>query len=104
MKLDITEKLSLAFLGEGWEECYISFSALTVGMAKKFRQTDESDPELLDKGVSLLKELFVEGKVLSGGEIKALKKDDLDDLPVTILNRAVTLLANSMNEEKKENS
>lgn len=101
MKLDITKKLELSSYGEGWENCFIAFSPISVKEARKFLDFDGKQGELIDLGIDLLKDKFVGGKVLSGGKEVELKSEDLEDMPVELITRGINLLTEEEDQKKE---
>lgn len=100
MKLDIEVKLSLAYLGDGWEDCYINFTPVSIGEAKKMRSGSQEESALFDAGIELIKSKFVSGKVLSGGKTVGIKAEDIEDMPVSVIEGAVELLVSSLSKKK----
>lgn len=110
MTFDIFRTLSLSYLGEEWKDCYLKFSYLTADEAKDFAslKIDKDDPseviKVLDKAIEVIKNKFVEGKAIRDGKIVELSKEDVNDLPVEILNKCVQLLVGSMEEGEKKDT
>jgi hypothetical protein len=102
MKFDIKVKLNLDFLGDGWDQCYINYSPITIGDAKKFRSLSPDDPESLDKGIALLKDLFLDGKGLSGGKLVDFQAEDIEQLPLTVINKSIELMVGTMTDAEKK--
>jgi hypothetical protein len=105
-KYQVKKRLELKFLGEGWEEAYIIYNAPSYGEIKEFIKKSkvevgkENTPEViqenqaavLDEGIDLLEELFIEGKAFTGNNLEVMKKEDIEDLPVEVINQSFTLL------------
>lgn len=112
MKLDIKERYSLKHLGDGWQHCYIEFSPITMkdltGDILTLSGLEQDNPETVAEAtkstVSLLKEHFVGGKVLSGGKVVELKRDDLEELPVRVLTGVLSFLSQGLAEENQKPS
>lgn len=102
MKFDVKLKLSLDFLGEGWGECFLAFSPITVKQAKDFREIDVNDPLVADKGLEIMQEQFLGGKGLSEGKIVDIKKEDIEDLPISVVTKAIELMISNMVEVEKK--
>lgn len=102
---DIFRKLSLDFLGEGWQDCYITFRPAIIKEIKKLAKLgDATDPEKTDEvvnaGVEFLKKKFVDGKAIKGGKTVDIKKEDFDELPIEVLNASFELLAGTPSQKK----
>lgn len=102
MKFDIKLKLDLDFLGDGWKDCYLSFSPITVRDAKELRNLNIDDTANIEKGIQLVKEKFIEGKALAKGELIDVKAEDLDDFPITIITKIIELMVGSMSGNEKK--
>jgi hypothetical protein len=101
-KFDISLKLSLAFLGDEWGECYIKFSPITIREAKVLKDIDTSKQNSVDFALELLREKFLDGKGISEGKLIDLSKDDFEELPIAVVNEAVTLMVGNINEMQKK--
>lgn len=96
----ILKRLELKSLGEGWENCYLEFSAITFSEAKVLAglEVNADDPKsavaMSDKAMKLLEDHYISGKALGldGKEIE-VKKNDLKDFPIEVVNEAITLLS-----------
>lgn len=108
MSFDIFRTLPLDFLGEGWKDCYIKYSYLTLEEGKKFAllQVNPDDKqnaiEAIDQAVALVEEKFIEGKAISGGQVVDIKKEDLKTFPVSVLNQSIILLSGADDIKKKD--
>lgn len=103
MKFDFNKKLDLEYLGSDWKGCYLSFSPLSVREAKSLLGLKDGDvASIVEKSVELLKEKFIEGKLLSGGVIVDVTKDDLEDLPVEIVKDSISLLSSDEKKTEKQ--
>jgi len=108
----IVKRFSLAFLGDDWKECYINFSALTVGdMKNKFPQLQELNKDKesnvstgLEAILSILKEKFIDGKGVEAttGDLVDLDTEDLEALPMEILSKALNFLSQSTIEASQK--
>lgn len=96
-KFKVIKRLSLAFLGEDWKDCYISYNAITVSDVKnkfpKLASIDPDDVKAVNAGIDnmldILKEKFIEGKSPEGD----LTKEDLDEMPVEIIRESLSFLS-----------
>lgn len=101
-KFKLTKQFSLSFLGDEWKNSYIVFNALTTSDMKKyfpkFTGISEDNPEdvtmALDAMIEMLQNRFIEGSgVGKDGKQVDIKKEDLEELPVEVLNEAVSFLS-----------
>ncbi len=101
-KFKIIKRFSLDFIAPEWKEAYINFYSLTIADVRevfpKLAEIEEASGKNATVGLesilSLLKAKFVDGMALNEeGEITNLKTEDLDDLPITVLSRALTFLS-----------
>lgn len=106
MRLKITRRLSLAELGEGWQDCYIDFRPIAFKESQKLADlsVDENDPESIQKAssqaIDLLRDKFVSGRVVTDNGVEDMVADDIDDLPIDVLTQALSLLSGTL--EKKD--
>lgn len=93
MKIDITKKVDLSYLGEAWKECYLEFRMPSFKDIQNLpTDTDGDTKETLEKGFSTIKGLFVGGKAISGGEVVEVKPDDLTDFPLEVINKCFKVI------------
>jgi len=101
---DIKKRLSLSFLGEGWKDCYIEFRpALVKEMAELASLKPEDGANVLDvvnKGISFLKNKFVGGRALKDGKIVELKNQDIEEFPIDVLNKCFELFGSELDKKK----
>ena len=92
MKFKITKKVDLGYLGDEWKDCHLEFRVPSYGDIQDLGEIDESKPiEASKKALEVLGNAFVSGKgVDEKGEKVDIKKEDLKDLPVTVLTKAMT--------------
>lgn len=96
-KFGLLKTLTLEFLGEAWKDCYLKFSALTYRDFKTMVNFNVNNPkariQASDETIRILSEHFVEGLGVNekGTEIK-ITKEDLEDLPVEVITRALSFL------------
>jgi hypothetical protein len=106
-KFQVKKKLELNFLGEGWEEAYISFNAPSYGEIKEFSKKTKVDEgenkeektvdneKAVDEGMKLLELLFIEGKAFDGKALVDITKEDIKDLPIGVINKTFNMLTES---------
>lgn len=99
-RFPVTKTLKLDFLGTEWTQAFISFSGLSFKEMQEFAdagaELDKDNPESkknLDFTVNLLKQHFANGKAWNGQDLEDITADDLTDLPVDALVKAVKLLS-----------
>ena len=110
MKLDIVTHVSLDFLGEKWKDCFIDFSYITADELKDFAkaqskmQTDQEKTveEASERSYILLENKFISGKVLSGGQVVEVKKEDIRSFPMSIIAKSIGSLMNVDDIVKKK--
>lgn len=101
----VRKKLSLSFLGEGWEEAYLILTPFTfndniqlVKFQKKFAgmaAESAGEEELLEttsKMQELVSERLVEGKGFDGTKLVDITKEDLGSLPMEVFSRILNEL------------
>lgn len=99
-KFKVTRNMPLDFLGEGWKDCFLKFNVLTIGEMREFGTTDFVNTKavkIIDQALVLLKSKFIEGTGLGeNGELVKVEKEDFDNLPSEVLNRAVSFLVGEL--------
>lgn len=104
-KFVVKKRFELGFLSEEWKDAYLVFAAFTISDIKErltrlagVDQTDQTQiASGLDEMVTLLEEKFVEGKgVDEKGEVVAITKHDIKDLPVEVIAKAVSFLSQGL--------
>ena len=77
-------------LNKHWEDAYIEINAPTYKDLKDMTEVDVEKPEeSVTKGISVLENLFVSGKL--GSPLVDVKKEDLIDLPIEVLTEVFQL-------------
>ena len=101
-KFKIIKRFSLDFIAPEWKDAYINFHVLTVADVKdafpalaKMGGTEKEDVSSgLESILSLIKNKFIEGKALNEkGELIALEVEDIEELPVSVLSKALNFLS-----------
>ena len=87
MKIDITKKVDLGYLGEGWKECYLEFRMPSYKDIQDMpTDVDKGDTkDSLNKGFGMLEGLFVSGEAISDGAKTQVKAEDLRDFPLEVI-------------------
>lgn len=76
-----TKHISLAFLGDEWQESYLEFRTLTWADASKLQAEDLNEAKAAGLLLETLKGMFVGGKSIGAdGQLVALEAADLDEL------------------------
>lgn len=102
-KFPVQKVLNLGFLGKGWDTgAEIAFSGLTFGQTQELASVNLDDsPEKAAETtkfiLGFLEEHFLQGKAWNGTALVDLTEDDLKELPVEVINKAVELLAGAPN-------
>ncbi len=104
MKLDITKRLSLAEYGEPWKECYLEFSMPAFKDIKGISGKDKTEEEIVEDGIDRLKNLFVKGRAIAGGKEVDVTADDIKDLPMDLINKALSLISGDVDKNLEKAS
>lgn len=104
-KFKIVKKFSLDFVAPEWKDAYINFNALTVSDVKeafpvlaKAKDTEGEETAGLEAILAIIKSKFIDGKAVNEkGELISLSVDDINDLPVSILSKALSFLSQDAN-------
>ncbi len=80
------KRVSLAFMGQGWEEAYIDFKQLRWGDVAELADEKSSDSDAMDKLTGVLKRQFVAGRALGDDDqLFDLQAEDIVDLDLEAL-------------------
>lgn len=84
-----TKKISLEFMGEGWDECYVELYYLTWAETKQILEleTGDASSDWIKLMVERIQMLFVSGKVLADGKPVELTKDGIAEFDVDALTK-----------------
>lgn len=98
----VRKRLSLDFFGDDWKDCYINFTPVTYREANELtalkdidakKLSDKEREKLAEQTLNMLKDHFVDGKGYTGeAELVDLTADDIVDLPVEIISKAIVVL------------
>lgn len=100
MKIKIEKKIDLSYLGEGWDGCFITFIAPSYGQIKPILKfADQKDnSKAVEEGITFLESVFIAGLVATTDEgKKEIKKEDLKDLPLEIINKCFEMIGGTPN-------
>lgn len=101
-KFNIVKKFSLDFIDASWKDAYIKFKVLTVADVRetfpilaKIQANQEAEVSMgLESILSLVKSKFIEGKAVGeDGELVDLNVEDIENLPVEVLTKALSFLS-----------
>lgn len=89
MKIDVSKKVDLSYLGEVWKECYLEFRMPSYKDIQDLpTNVDEGNTkESLEKGYRTLEGLFIGGKAISEGQPVEVKSTDLRDFPLEVITK-----------------
>ena len=90
-KFVLTKKLDLSKLADSWKGCYIEFSDFSSKEVQALSGEKNKD-KAYEQTLEFIKTKFVSGKGFDGKKIIDMEKDDIDDLPMTILRGIVDFL------------
>ncbi len=80
------KRVSLAFMGEGWQDCYIDFRALRWKDLEGLAAEREDNARAVDALLSIMRNNFVSGVALGeDGQPLEIAADDLADLDLEAL-------------------
>ena len=91
MRFDITKKIPLEY--EGWQDCYLEFFLPTFNDIKSLTGENQSDEEKVQSGLDALKKMYKSGYAMSDGKRVEIAKDDVDNLPVEVLNKCLSVVS-----------
>lgn len=77
-----TKKVPLAFMGEGWDDCYVEMRFMKWADYKRFTELEEktdTDEEFYNSMIEKVKHVFVSGQVLENGTPVALTVEGVGD-------------------------
>lgn len=78
--------ISLAFMGAGWEECYLNFRAFRWADIKDTDTENKASHVVIEETLAVLKRSFLDGKGIgTDGQVLDITADDLDDLDLEAL-------------------
>ena|ERR1700756_2109968 len=99
MAFPVQKRIDLSFLGAEWSGAELVFRALTFKETRDLAglNFDEEDPTAQEKSVEFVTKFlgdhFISGKAFNGDGLVPVTKDDLDELPVDVVNKAVEVLS-----------
>lgn len=103
-RLKIVKRFSLAFLGEQWKDGYLEFESFTAkDISDNISTTvDPNNPDAkavkdsYDNMLHKLEAHFISGKFpTDDGKLEDVKKGELGDLPVDVIQEAIAFLSQS---------
>lgn len=101
MKLDITKKLDLEYLGENWKGCYLEFQLPSYGEIKELSNLEsKNDAEKIEIALQTITGLFRGGKAISDGKEVDVTKEDLKDFPIDVLTKSFQLISGELSPKE----
>jgi hypothetical protein len=96
----VKKRFPLNYLGEGWEDGYLLFAALTYkdtiklsDHQAKLQKLEQGDPETIkkvgDSMLAILQDKFIEGKGYDGTSLVEMRAIDLVELPVEVISKVL---------------
>lgn len=94
----VRKRLSLDFFGEDWQDCFIEFTPITYKEANELANLGETNAEnlsneqrekLAKQTLQLLKDHFISGKGYTEAGVVELEADDIEQMPVEIIGKAI---------------
>lgn len=115
MSFVIRRKMDLSDVGEGWSGAYIVYTPtrfsdkdklLEIGKLKqKITSGDIPTIQVANNMiVDIIKDCFVEGKGYDGKELVSITKENLKDLPDSLLTDLFRLVTGAPDPKKKDSS
>lgn len=106
-KFVVRKTFSLSFVADEWKEAYLIFNAFSVQDIKerlsKLSTVNQEDNSQVTKGldlmVTILEDKFVEGKAPTEGGLVDVKKEDIKDMPVEVIAKAVSFLSQGLSKQ-----
>ncbi len=78
--------VSLAFLGEEWQDCYLDFAALQWTDVKNLNGQETDPNKAFEAGIALLQRKFLKGQGIDeSGQPLDLTADDLEQFDIETL-------------------
>lgn len=88
-KFVITHKIELSDVAESWKDCYIEVNDLTMGDIQDtfaiIGKAKDGSKEQIDAICNLIENLFLSGKGWDGTKIIDIMKEDVKELPLSII-------------------
>lgn len=99
-KYVVERQFSLDFLGKGWEKAHIVFKALTVKEMREVvskKLTSKEPAEILDTTTKMVQDSFIRGMAPGEkGELQKLTKEDIEELPSQVIEKAIVFLVGEL--------
>lgn len=105
-KFKVVKTIDLAFLGEGWNECYLKVNELSwdeiTNMGNTYGIGEFTREELLadmkkakksnEKMTKFVESQFVSGKGFDGKSVIDITKEDVKELPGSVIIKAIEII------------
>lgn len=103
MAFVVKKRIDLSFLGEGWDQAYITFTPFSFGenrelltMRKNLTNLDavsnEQAEKLSDDMLEMLRKKFIEGMGFTGEKLEPITIDNFDELPMELFAKVIAQL------------
>lgn len=89
----IARKLDLSDIGDDWKGSYVVLGEPTVKTIKTIAKLSGDTDDMLSELEKLLQDSFVSGKAWNGKELVELKKEDLENMPMSVYERLIDFLS-----------
>jgi len=99
-KFIAVKTINLDFLGSEWKDCYIKINSLTLGELASLASFTKDETKAGAFMVQLIKDKFVDGRGWDGKKVIAIKKEDIDDLPIDIFGGLYEQLMGNLPKKK----
>lgn len=91
--ITINTRVNLDFLGEEYNESYLSFKSIPMkdldSIMSEMKKVSEDDSKSLGYLTELVTTRFVEGKVSQNGKLQDVISDDLLDFPSNVITACI---------------
>jgi hypothetical protein len=81
-----TKRVSLDFIGDGWQDCFVELRYFRWADYKRFVEMEKAHgDEVFDAMIEKIQSVFVSGQVLDGGKPVALTREQIADFDTETL-------------------
>lgn len=87
-RFQLTQKIDLSEISEGWNDAYVEISLPSYGEVQAVTQIDTSNEAAgAEAMMNFIKDHFVSGQLPENGKLVDLTSDDVKDLPLPVIGR-----------------
>ena len=79
-----TKNVSLGFMGEGWQDCYVEMRYVKWADSKVMMDADKAK-DWIEGVITRIERVYVSGKVLDDGQPVDMQKDDIKEFDIEAL-------------------